>query len=90
MATSHPPFYDPEITVIGEPVLTQGLTNVGAIYEVGLLVFGLFWQCDVIWSTVASTASTSWSATSSTNSTTWTATSSTSSTTWTEVIRSEC
>ena len=79
MATSHPPFYVPEILPIGEAVLTQGLTNVGAIYEVGAMVNGLFWECPDIWSTLSIPSSTTWSATSTT-----------SATTWTTVIRSEC
>ena len=40
MAVEHPPFYVPEILPIGEALLTHGLTNVGALYPVGALVFG--------------------------------------------------
>lgn len=79
MALSHPPFYVPEILPIGEALLTHGLTNVGAIYPVGALAFGLFWPCEELWSLLDIPSSTSWSATSST-----------SSTTWTTVVRSEC
>ena len=89
LSYSNPPFYYPEITVYGEAAETDGLTVRGAISGVGLLVFGMFWECGNIWSPEPS-VSTSWSASDSVITTTWDDSETSITTTWTEVFEGEC
>jgi len=82
-------FYPDPVFVYGEPLLTFGLSNHGAVNGLGLVSNGLLWQLFDLWCDVHyySTITTSWSAASgaTVTSTTWAAASgaTVTSTTWT-------